>query len=98
MIDATGTSFHGTMIRATVRQMAAVLGDPTHVTNTGEDKVNIEWVRRTDSGDVYTVYDWKVGRPLADDDETEWHIGAHSQAVAEQARTEIYDTSKKCFG
>lgn len=98
MIDATGTSFHGTTVRATVQQMLAILGKPDDDSNTGEDKVNFEWVRKTDSGNVFTVYDWKEYRSLAETDKVEWHIGAHSRAASEDAKSLIglYLASSLC--
>jgi hypothetical protein len=92
MIDATGTSFHGVTIRATVRKMCRLLGTPTVNTNYGSDKVNFEWVRKTDAGDVFTVYDWKEYRVLSEDDVIEWHIGAHTSEASEQAKREIEAT------
>ena len=89
MIDATGTSFHGTTVRATLKQMLAILGTPDDDSNTGDDKVNYEWVRKTDAGDVFTVYDWKEYRVLDEGTTVEWHVGARSQAVAESAKGSI---------
>lgn len=97
MIDATGTSFHGTTIRATVRQMMAALG-PVTSEGTDDGKVTHEWIRKTDSGDVFTVYDWKEYRVPGMDDRVEWHIGAHSKAVSERAKVEIVQASEACFG
>lgn len=89
MIDATGTSFHGTTIRATLKQVFAILGTPDDDSNTGDDKVNYEWVRKTDAGDVFTVYDWKEYRQIGWDETVEWHIGANSRAVSEAAKGAI---------
>jgi hypothetical protein len=93
MIDATGTSFHGVTIRATVREMCRLLGTPKICTNYGTDKINFEWVRRTDTGDVFTVYDWKEYRVLSEDDAIEWHIGSHTVDASEQAKKKIEATA-----
>jgi hypothetical protein len=85
MIDATGTSFHGSTFFATPNQVFAILGTPDYVSNTGEDKINYEWVRKIDSGDVFTVYDWKEYRQIGWDQRVEWHIGGRSKAVSEAA-------------
>lgn len=74
---ANGTSFHGTEFRATVNQIVSVLGEPTIAENTGEDKVNFEWICETETGEVFTIYDWKEYRPLDLDEPIDWHIGAH---------------------
>jgi hypothetical protein len=89
MIDATGTSFHGVTIRATVREMCRLLGTPTICTNYGTDKINFEWVRKTDAGDVFTVYDWKEYRVLSEGDVIEWHIGSHTAESSKRAKQEI---------
>ena len=39
----------------------------------------------TDEGNVFTIYDWKVGRPLSIDEPVEWHIVAHSRSISSDA-------------
>jgi hypothetical protein len=95
MIDATGTSFHDATIRATLKQMLAMLGSPDDDSNTGEDKVNYEWVGTTSSGDVYTVYDWKEYHQIGLDETVNWHIGAHSKAASNRALAELTGTLAK---
>jgi hypothetical protein len=87
--SAVGTSFHRVEIKATVNELIAVLGDPTHDTNDGEDKVNFEWDRQTITDDVFTVYDWKEYRPISKDEVITWHIGAMNWSVSNQAKGEI---------
>ena len=89
MIDATETSFHGTTILATPKQIFSILGAPDDDSNTGEDKVNYEWVRKTAAGDVFTVYDWKEYRQIGWDQKVEWHMGATSKAVSASAKAAI---------
>ena len=86
--DTDGTSFHGTTIRASVDQLTKAFGEPEN-NNTGEDKVNFVWDMETDEGEVFTIYDWKVGRPLDLDEPVEWHIGAKSRSIASDASYEI---------
>jgi hypothetical protein len=84
--SADGTSFHGVVIRATVDQLISAFGDPSMEYNTGEDKVNFEWKMETDEGEVFTIYDWKEGRPLHQRDQyVTWHIGAMSKSVSYDA-------------
>lgn len=92
MIDASGTWFQGVTVHAKVRSLIAILGTPDCGGNDGNEKTNYEWARKTDGGDVFTVYDWKEYRPLDDDEIVEWHIGARSRRVAEQARDLIATT------
>jgi hypothetical protein len=86
-----GTSFHDSVVVASVNQLIKVLGEPDYRGNSGEDKTNFEWDMELDSGDVFTVYDWKEYRRLDLDEEIEWHIGGHSFAVTHAAALEIED-------
>jgi hypothetical protein len=43
----------------------------------------------TESGEVFTVYDWKYYRPLGEEEMVEWHIGGHSGGVTADALAEI---------
>lgn len=83
------TSFHGDVIRASVNDLKAILGQPANDSNTGEGKVNFEWVMETDAGGVFTVYDWKEYRPISEDELIEWHIGGHNGETTKQALNEI---------
>ena len=84
-----GTSFHGVVIQATVNQLISAFGDPSMEYNTGEDKVNFVWDMETDEGEVFTIYDWKEGRPLQRDEYVTWHIGAMSELISYHAEGEL---------
>jgi len=84
-----GTSFHGTVIEATVEELKQILGEPEYDSNDGQDKVNFEWVMETDSGDVFTVYDYKEYRRIREYEVIEWHIGGRNKDVTEKAKREI---------
>lgn len=87
--SADGTSFHHTIVSATINELTAVFGQPTHDNNDGQDKVNVEWVLETDSGYPITIYDWKEYRAIGEDELIEWHIGGHSVSITEEAKKEI---------
>lgn len=87
--DTDGTSFHDTTITCSLSTLRKVLGEPCDELNTGEDKVNVEWMMETDNGDVFTVYDWKEGRPLSESEMIKWHIGGYNKTATEQAKSEI---------
>lgn len=70
-----GTSFHGKTLIATANELKRLFGPPQYNDNNGADKVNIEWNLVTDSGIVFSVYDWKEGRSIMNDEPVEWHIG-----------------------
>jgi hypothetical protein len=87
--SANGTSFHDVTIKTSANKLISVLGEPHWVNNTGEDKVNFEFIFETDEGDVFTIYDWKHYRKLDLDEVIEWHIGSHSRMISWDAQDEI---------
>jgi hypothetical protein len=87
--SANGTSLHGVTLQSTVGELTTVLGEPTFSNNTGEDKVNYEWILETSSGQVFTIYDWKHYGPIRRNELIEWHIGAHSIRVSNMAKNEL---------
>jgi hypothetical protein len=74
----TGTSFFGDTVYTTVNDLIAICGEPSCDVNDGQDKVNFEWNMELDSGDVFTIYDWKEYRILDKNEPIEFHIGGHS--------------------
>lgn len=87
--ECTGTSFHGTVIKATVNDLIEVCGEADFADNDGEDKVNFEWEMENNNGNVFTIYDWKEYRPIAKDGLIEWHIGGRDLADTEQGKDEL---------
>ena len=87
--DVSGTSFHGATVRATVNQLRAILGEPTNVDNSGNEKVNFEWECQFYDGAVFTVYDWKEYRELEMDEMIEWHIGAFNSFTSFEAQEQL---------
>ena len=83
------TSFHNDTFHASVADIIQICGEPAWEDNSGDDKVNFEWTMETDSGDAFTIYDWKEYRSLEQNEIVEWHIGGHSSNVTEQALNEI---------
>lgn len=87
--SSNGTSFFGDVFQAKVSELRLILGQPEFENNDGEDKTNFDWTLETESGEVFTVYDWKYYRPLDEEELVEWHIGGHSGKVTEIALEEI---------
>ena len=87
--SANGTSFHNVIIKASAQDLINIFGEPTIQDNTGEDKVNMEWCMETESGDVFTIYDWKYYRKLELDEIVEWNIGSHSRNISGEAQYEV---------
>ena len=93
--SVNGTSFHNTVITATVEQLRQILGEPVCEQNDGEDKVNFEWEMETESGAPFTVYDWKEYRQIGEHEVIEWHIGGHRSIETAQAAIEISNALAK---
>lgn len=87
--SASGTSFFGDVFQAKVSDLRTILGQPKFEHNDGQDKTNLDWTMETESGEAFTVYDWKYYRPLDEEEMVEWHIGGKSGIVTEVALAEI---------
>ena len=81
-----GTSFHDTIINASVNDLTKVLGEPQYDTNHGTDKINFEWMMELNDGSVFTVYDYKEYRVLDKREIIEWHVGGLNGLVTERAK------------
>ncbi len=89
-LSGGGTSFHGTVIRTSVATLRRILGDPQSEENDGSDKVNFDWTCETNTGDVFTIYDWKEYRKISEDEIIEFHIGAKDDYTCSVAVTELH--------
>lgn len=83
------TSFHGDVIKCKLADLRSILGQPKFEENDGSDKVNFDWLLETESGEVFTVYDWKQYRAVSEEEIIEWHIGGKSQISTSLALVEI---------
>ena len=54
-----GTSLKGYITGYTYSQLVEVMGEATFPTESGDGKIQKEWVIR-DGNDVFTIYDWKT--------------------------------------
>ena len=88
--STNGTSFHGITIKTTLGRLRAAFGDPQSENNDGLGKTNIDYQLETPDGDVFTVYDWKRYRAIGEDELLDFHIGAHSDKIAFQAKQELH--------
>ena len=82
--STAGTSFHNSIIHASVNEMKQVLGNVMYY-GAVHDKVQHEWELENEFGNVFTVYDWKQYRKYTDDETIEWHIGGHDKATTDHA-------------
>jgi len=84
---ANGTSFHDVTITATPQQLITILGEPNN--NSGDGKVNMEWVCENNDGVLITIYDWKENRPINNNENIKWHIGGRGIKDTLTAKLEI---------
>ena len=88
--ESNGTSYHGIDIKSTLNLLRKVLGEPQYIHNTGDDRTNVDYVCETEDGDVFTIYDWKEYRKIGDDEVINFHIGAHTDRIAFNAKQELH--------
>ena len=91
--STSGTSFHFDTVTTTKNMLESVLGEIDY-SGDYEDKVQNEWNMELETGEVFTVYDWKEYRPYSNDDVIEWHIGGHDRIVTSQAKQLIEEKIK----
>lgn len=76
---ASGTSFKG-YLNATYNQLIKAFGEPTYPNESGDGKVQFEWVFEY-NGEPFTVYDWKTyDREYTINGLTRWNVGGSSNA------------------
>jgi len=84
-----GSSWFGDLIVTNYPKLIEILGRPTFDDNTGQDKVNMEWVCESREGFVFTIYDWKEYEPLNEEYEYGFHIGGFSEKQTKIAKAEL---------
>ena len=87
-----GTSFHGSTITTQVGRLKETFPTSFRETNTGQEKCNYNFKLELSDGDLFTIYDWKEYRPIADDEFITFHIGGFSAEITEKARMVLLDT------
>ena len=88
--SASGTSYHGIDIQTTLRRLIDTFGEPQSICNDGSDKTNIDYVLENSDGMVFTIYDWKMYRPIGMDEVLYFHIGAYDAGDAFKAKNEMH--------
>ena len=85
-----GTSYHQIDIKTSLSRLKDKIGEPDFEQNDGSDKVNIEYELMLDDGTLFTIYDWKMYRPIGEDEILRFHIGAHSAKDAFKAKNTLH--------
>ena len=74
-----GTSFKG-YVNATYDQLVDALGYPTIEDESGDGKVQVEWVCEFE-GEIFTIYDWKTfDRQYTEHVLDRFHVGGKTSA------------------
>ena len=92
--ETCGTSFYGSTIKASLTQLKTIFGEPPYHGDP-EDKVQWSWDMETESGGVFTIYDWKEYRYFIDTEVIEWHIGGFNKFHTIEAQTELQNALLK---
>ena len=70
-----GTHFTGLVVKTSVKAIREILGDEVESSNDGQDKTNFDFVFELNYKTVFTMYDWKMYRPIELDEIVEFHVG-----------------------
>jgi hypothetical protein len=89
------TSFHGVVLSATPQELVNLFPDSFNEQNDGSDKVNFDFTLETESGDVFTIYDWKEYRSLKMNELIQWHIGGYDEQTCLQGKAEVLELLNK---
>jgi hypothetical protein len=96
----TGTSLQG-YVNTSYKRLVELFGEPDPA-NTDDYKVSTEWDVEDESGNVYTIYDYKETKMYSSDGYTikqfrklpsyDWHIGGVSNYGIEDLRNFILNS------
>ena len=81
---ASGTSFFNDKIKATTKQLEAIIGKASRFE---DSKVSREWVRKF-GGILFTLYDYKMLK-FGDDEAIIWHIGGYNSESTGKVKQEL---------
>lgn len=84
-----GTLFHGVKISATPAELTKLFPNDFEEQNDGKSKTNFDFSLETDDGIFFTIYDWKICRPLKMNETIDWNIGAFRSETTKKAAKEI---------
>lgn len=73
-----GTGFSFMCVVATPKQLEKTFGKPQEEVD--GVRTTKEWWFVSDDGQIFTLYDYKVGHTLKDNEEIMWHIGSKPDA------------------
>jgi hypothetical protein len=89
-----GTSWHGSSVYSTVKELREIFGPPDYVGGI-DDKVQFEWLLDLEVSNSLgtnariTIYDWKEFRKYDEEELIGFHIGGFSPRITRLAQNEI---------
>ena len=89
-----GTSWHGSSVYSTVKELRVIFGSPDYVGGI-DDKVQFEWLLDLEVSNslgtsaAITIYDWKEFRKYDEEELIGFHIGGFSRQITKLAEKEI---------
>ena len=86
-----GTSFLGDTILTSINELKKIGLNPVCESNDGDGKTNFDFELETKQGEPFTIYDWKVYRPIGLDEQISFHIGAFTKQASERAKSELIE-------
>ena len=86
--NLNGTSYQG-FVRLTHSDIVAAFGQGDDCC----DKTTQEWVFESDTGEVFSLYDWK--EQTTPQHEYEWHIGAEEHRNVDRFKNWLLETIRK---
>ena len=89
--SASGTSFHDTTINVSVGRLKELFPNCYYQSNDGMDKCNYDFTLENENEEVVTIYDWKMYRPITDNETIEFHIGGMNVRVTEKAKKDLLE-------
>ena len=81
IINVDGTSFFGIDFISTQNDIEKIFGKPTIHNDDIDDKTQNEWRLKTDNGNVFAIYDWKVYQKYPPNLDLIWHVGHFKEAT-----------------
>jgi hypothetical protein len=87
--NAIGTSFYGDYIHSTLKELREVMGEENKDYQSGDGKVQYQWILEMENDDIITIYDYKEYRSIDENEIISWHIGSHNKQSSMNARYEI---------
>ena len=79
------SSFHGDTVRATLKELTELMGEPLHL---NDNSVIYLWEMEKDF--PFRIYDWRRTKGIKEDTEVDWRIGTHSPTKSKYTKNYLH--------